>query len=193
MATMFPYSFTHPMPSSQLLSTHFQKLSPEMQRHIASTAEPSSSSPTSNKKLEDKMNGPSRENQPENKMTSSPGSDALSSHKEVAGLSSAGKSCPSSLEEDFKFSSEEAEDQGTRIYPELAQIAAQWDVDEVCKFVNSVTGCNEYCDVFREQDIDGQALILLTEEHLSSKMGIKLGPALKIKAKIDELRCVYSK
>ena len=41
---------------------------------------------------------------------------------------------------------------------------------------------------FRSQEIDGQALLLLTEEHLMSAMNIKLGPALKVCAHISSLK-----
>ena len=192
MATMFPYPFTHPLPSNQLLSSHFQNLTPELERHVVRTAEPSTvgSSPIPQTPY-DKANASPKDMEEEqaSEHSSSPSSDPFSGRNEVDGQSSGDKSRRSSLDENFK----EAEEQNARIYPELAQIAAQWDVEEVCKFVTSVTGCTEYCDMFREQEIDGQALILLTEEHLSAKMGIKLGPALKIKSKIDELRCVYTK
>ncbi|PSN38405.1 hypothetical protein C0J52_21582, partial [Blattella germanica] len=39
------------------------------------------------------------------------------------------------------------------------------------------------------QRIDGQALMLLKEDHLMTAMSMKLGPALKICAKIDTMRC----
>nr|CAD7431426.1 unnamed protein product [Timema monikensis] len=35
---------------------------------------------------------------------------------------------------------------------------------------------------FREQRIDGSGLPLLTEDHLTSTLGMKLGPALKLRA-----------
>ncbi|KFR16422.1 Sterile alpha motif domain-containing protein 11, partial [Opisthocomus hoazin] len=38
--------------------------------------------------------------------------------------------------------------------------------------------------VFREQAIDGETLPLLTEEHLLNNMGLKLGPALKIRSQV---------
>lgn len=41
--------------------------------------------------------------------------------------------------------------------------------------------------VFREQGIDGETLPLLTEEHLLNTMGLKLGPALKIRAQVSVL------
>jgi len=50
------------------------------------------------------------------------------------------------------------------------------------------TGCQEIAEEFRSQEIDGQALLLLKEEHLMSAMNIKLGPALKICAKINVLK-----
>lgn len=40
------------------------------------------------------------------------------------------------------------------------------------------------CQVFREQAIDGETLPLLTEKHLLSTMGLKLGPALKIRSQV---------
>lgn len=39
--------------------------------------------------------------------------------------------------------------------------------------------------VFREQAIDGETLALLTEEHLLNHMGLKLGPALKIRSQVS--------
>ena len=45
-----------------------------------------------------------------------------------------------------------------------------------------------YADEFSRQEIDGQALMLLKEDHLMTAMNIKLGPALKICAKINALR-----
>jgi hypothetical protein len=39
-----------------------------------------------------------------------------------------------------------------------------------------------YSQVFREQCIDGSALPLLTEDHLTNSMGMKLGPALKFRS-----------
>ena len=40
---------------------------------------------------------------------------------------------------------------------------------------------------FNRQEIDGQALMLLKEDHLMSTMNVKLGPALKICAKVKSL------
>ncbi|XP_052003646.1 polyhomeotic-like protein 1 [Xyrauchen texanus] len=65
---------------------------------------------------------------------------------------------------------------------------AHWSVEEVCQFISSLQGCEDLAGQFLSQEIDGQALLLLKEEHLMSTMNIKLGPALKICASINSLR-----
>ncbi|KAM4550747.1 polyhomeotic-like protein 1 isoform 2-T2 [Fundulus diaphanus] len=64
----------------------------------------------------------------------------------------------------------------------------QWTVEEVSQFISSLQGCEEIASQFLSQEIDGQALLLLKEEHLMSTMNIKLGPALKICAHINTLK-----
>ncbi|XP_068598398.1 polyhomeotic-like protein 2b [Brachionichthys hirsutus] len=64
----------------------------------------------------------------------------------------------------------------------------KWNVEEVSEFIRSLPGCQEIADEFRSQEIDGQALLLLKEDHLMSTMNIKLGPALKIFARINMLK-----
>ncbi|XP_035270339.1 polyhomeotic-like protein 3 isoform X2 [Anguilla anguilla] len=63
-----------------------------------------------------------------------------------------------------------------------------WTVDQVCAFVYTLPGCQDIAEEFRSQEIDGQALLLLTEDHLMSTMNIRLGPALKICARINSLK-----
>ncbi|XP_068998632.1 polyhomeotic-like protein 1 isoform X1 [Embiotoca jacksoni] len=70
----------------------------------------------------------------------------------------------------------------------LSATPAQWNVEEVCRFISSLQGCEELAAQFLSQEIDGQALLLLREDHLISTMNIKLGPALKICASINSLR-----
>uniref|UniRef100_A0A3Q1JF93 Polyhomeotic homolog 1 n=1 Tax=Anabas testudineus TaxID=64144 RepID=A0A3Q1JF93_ANATE len=70
----------------------------------------------------------------------------------------------------------------------LSATPAQWSVEEVCRFISSLQGCEELAAQFLSQEIDGQALMLLREDHLISTMNIKLGPALKICASINSLR-----
>ncbi|MEQ2282968.1 hypothetical protein AMECASPLE_006308 [Ameca splendens] len=57
----------------------------------------------------------------------------------------------------------------------LSATPAQWSVEEVCKFISSLQGCEELAAQFLSQEIDGQALLLLREDHLISTMNIKLG------------------
>ncbi|XP_039223103.1 sterile alpha motif domain-containing protein 11 isoform X2 [Crotalus tigris] len=64
------------------------------------------------------------------------------------------------------------------------QDISKWTVEDVCSFVSCLSGCAEYTQVFRDQAIDGETLPLLTEEHLLNHMGLKLGPALKIRSQV---------
>ncbi|GIY31799.1 polyhomeotic-like protein 2 [Caerostris darwini] len=64
----------------------------------------------------------------------------------------------------------------------------KWTVTDVVDFVRDMPGCSDYADEFRSQEIDGQALMLLKEDHLMSLMSMKLGPALKVCAKINSMR-----
>ncbi|KAG1961745.1 polyhomeotic-like protein 2 isoform X2 [Pimephales promelas] len=70
----------------------------------------------------------------------------------------------------------------------LASDPAKWNVEDVYEFICSLPGCREIAEEFRSQEIDGQALMLLKEDHLMSTMNIKLGPALKIFAHISMLK-----
>ncbi len=63
-----------------------------------------------------------------------------------------------------------------------------FQVQEVYDFIRSTPGCAMYAEEFNRQEIDGQALMLLKEDHLMTAMSIKLGPALKICAKINALK-----
>ncbi|XP_022245021.1 uncharacterized protein LOC111086443 [Limulus polyphemus] len=61
---------------------------------------------------------------------------------------------------------------------------SRWTVDDVVAFVLSLESCTEYSEKFKEQSIDGASLSLLTEEHLTTFLGMKLGPALKLRASL---------
>lgn len=65
---------------------------------------------------------------------------------------------------------------------------ANWTVSDVCEFIKNLPGCSDYVDDFEQQEIDGQALLLLKENHLVNAMGMKLGPALKIVAKVESMK-----
>ncbi|XP_037085992.1 polyhomeotic-like protein 2 [Pollicipes pollicipes] len=63
-----------------------------------------------------------------------------------------------------------------------------WNVEDVVDFIKNLPGCSDYAEDFALQEIDGQALMLLRADHLMQAMSIRLGPALKICAKIDSMR-----
>ncbi|XP_063318709.1 polyhomeotic-like protein 3 isoform X4 [Pelmatolapia mariae] len=65
---------------------------------------------------------------------------------------------------------------------------SQWNVEQVFSYVSTLPGGADVAEEFRSQEIDGQALLLLTEDHLVSTMNLKLGPALKLCAHINSLK-----
>uniref|UniRef100_A0A1A7XG62 Scm-like with four mbt domains 2 n=1 Tax=Iconisemion striatum TaxID=60296 RepID=A0A1A7XG62_9TELE len=68
----------------------------------------------------------------------------------------------------------------------------EWSVDEVVQFINS-TDCASLANVFREQDIDGQALLLLTLPTVQECMDLKLGPAIKLCHQIERVKVAFYK
>lgn len=70
----------------------------------------------------------------------------------------------------------------------LSSDPSQWNIEDVYEFISSQPGGLEIAEEFRSQEIDGQALMLLKEDHLMGTMNIKLGPALKIFAQISLLK-----
>ncbi|XP_056115226.1 lethal(3)malignant brain tumor-like protein 3 isoform X1 [Rhinichthys klamathensis goyatoka] len=75
-------------------------------------------------------------------------------------------------------------DQHSKLLPTVAGITAgkvaAWSVDEVIEFIQGLPGCKEQVRTFREEQIDGEAFLLLTQVDLVKILSIKLGPALKI-------------
>ncbi|CAF4264352.1 unnamed protein product, partial [Rotaria magnacalcarata] len=63
----------------------------------------------------------------------------------------------------------------------------KWTVLQVGQFITRLT--NETIrEAFYESEIDGQALLLITPEHLRDTMKVKLGPSLVISSEIAKLR-----
>ncbi|XP_053739907.1 polyhomeotic-like protein 3 [Synchiropus splendidus] len=83
---------------------------------------------------------------------------------------------------------EEGEEEGVEVEEEDTGSPSQWNVEQVFSYINSLPGGQEVAQEFRSQEIDGQALLLLTEDHLVSSMNLKLGPALKLCAHINSLK-----
>lgn len=92
------------------------------------------------------------------------------------------KTSPSQAEK-LKVESENGE-----VPPIEEHVMLKWSVAQVCDFIKNLPGCTDYAEDFKMQEIDGQALLLLKENHLVSAMGMKLGPALKIVNKIESMR-----
>ena len=68
---------------------------------------------------------------------------------------------------------------------------ADWNCDEVYQFVKLVAGI-QIAQLFKSQEVDGSALTLIRDDHLVNTMQIKLGPALKIMSKFNELKSKYN-
>ncbi|KAJ0058881.1 hypothetical protein NL108_001125, partial [Boleophthalmus pectinirostris] len=68
---------------------------------------------------------------------------------------------------------------------EVAEDIRKWTVNDVVNFINSIPTCSEYAQTFKEHMIDGETLPLLSEEHLLDTLGLKLGPALKIRSQVS--------
>ncbi|KAM6466679.1 lethal(3)malignant brain tumor-like protein 3 isoform 3-T4 [Liasis olivaceus] len=75
-------------------------------------------------------------------------------------------------------------EQQSKLLPTVAGIPAskvsKWSTDEVSEFIRSLPGCEEHGKVFKDEQIDGEAFLLMTQADIVKIMSIKLGPALKI-------------
>ncbi len=63
-----------------------------------------------------------------------------------------------------------------------------FEVEQVFSWVLRSCGNREAAQSFRDQEVDGQALLLLDETHLHRMMALKLGPAVKIKSALQNLK-----
>jgi len=55
----------------------------------------------------------------------------------------------------------------------------RWNIDAVANHVRTI-GCADQAKIFSEQQIDGEAFLLLDQSDIVNILKIKLGPALKI-------------
>ncbi|XP_062395375.1 lethal(3)malignant brain tumor-like protein 3 isoform X2 [Sardina pilchardus] len=71
-----------------------------------------------------------------------------------------------------------------KLLPEVLGLTAKrvssWSTEEVAGFVRGLPGCREHAVTFRNEQIDGEAFLLLTQSDIVKILSIKLGPALKI-------------
>lgn len=79
-------------------------------------------------------------------------------------------------------------DRRTRIWPhESIPDVKKWDCDEVYTYFLGTTTA-EYAHLFREHQIDGDALLLIKREDVLNRFNLKLGPALRLYSHIVTLQ-----
>lgn len=71
--------------------------------------------------------------------------------------------------------------------PDLPANPSTWSVEQVVRYVRS-TDCLHYANIFLDQEIDGQALMLLSRDSLMQFTRMKLGPTLKMCSYIAQLK-----
>ncbi|XP_051043155.1 lethal(3)malignant brain tumor-like protein 1 isoform X3 [Phodopus roborovskii] len=75
-------------------------------------------------------------------------------------------------------------EQQCKLLPGVAGISAstvsKWTIEEVFGFVQTLTGSEDQARLFKDEMIDGEAFLLLTQADIVKIMNVKLGPALKI-------------
>lgn len=80
----------------------------------------------------------------------------------------------------------------SQLLPNIQNISrdtvANWSISEVGDFVKSLPGCEEQAKVFREEQIDGEAFLLMNQVDIVKILCMKLGPAIKIYNTILMLR-----
>nr|XP_054764343.1 histone acetyltransferase KAT6B-like [Lytechinus pictus] len=69
---------------------------------------------------------------------------------------------------------------------------AKWSLDDVVKLMQE-RGFKEQAETFRDQEIDGHALLLLRRADVLTGLSFKLGPALKIYEIISKLQLSHTK
>jgi len=79
---------------------------------------------------------------------------------------------------------------------EIAELARKgvrnWTVHDVGRWVNAVTGSETNGERFVQDEIDGVSLLLLNSQQLQNKLGLKLGPAVKLNNALRRLKGVMA-
>ncbi|XP_055002658.1 scm-like with four MBT domains protein 2 [Sorex araneus] len=66
----------------------------------------------------------------------------------------------------------------------------EWTVTDVVRFIK-LTDCAPLAKIFQEQDIDGQALLLLTLPTVQECLELKLGPAIKLCHQVERVKLAF--
>lgn len=61
-----------------------------------------------------------------------------------------------------------------------------WSCDDVCRYFSR--HCQDWGDLFQEQEIDGPSLLLMQKGDVLSRFGLKLGPAMELYQRIVALQ-----
>uniref|UniRef100_A0AAG5DY40 SAM domain-containing protein n=1 Tax=Anopheles atroparvus TaxID=41427 RepID=A0AAG5DY40_ANOAO len=61
-----------------------------------------------------------------------------------------------------------------------------WSCDDVCRYFSQ--HCQDWGDLFQEQEIDGPSLLLMRRGDVLSRFGLKLGPAMELYQRIVALQ-----
>ena len=72
-----------------------------------------------------------------------------------------------------------------------ADAVSSWSVQQVVKYFNSTTDCKSFAQVCEDQRMDGDSLLILTEDTLV-KFDVKMGPAFKIMQHVNALKLKQS-
>ncbi|KAK6993736.1 scm-like with four MBT domains protein 1 [Biomphalaria glabrata] len=115
---------------------------------------------------------------------------SIKSHKEIIKTSRVAKSCH---ESNFSTVRAEAPINIKSEQPlKLMKNPLEWSVSEVGEFLQT-TDCadRELVARLRTEEIDGQALLLLTLPNVQEYMGIKLGPAIKLCHLIERIKLSF--
>ncbi|KAK7915432.1 hypothetical protein WMY93_011193 [Mugilogobius chulae] len=72
----------------------------------------------------------------------------------------------------------------------LSSSPLEWTVTDVVRFIKT-TDCAPLARIFMDQDIDGQALLLLNLPTVQECMDLKLGPAIKLCYHIERLKLAF--
>ncbi|KAL5009834.1 hypothetical protein ScPMuIL_012139 [Solemya velum] len=67
--------------------------------------------------------------------------------------------------------------------------ASEWTIDEVIQHISEADpALIPHTELFKKQEIDGKALLLLNSEMMMKYMGLKLGPVLKLCNIVEKLK-----
>ncbi|XP_052781114.1 scm-like with four MBT domains protein 1 [Mya arenaria] len=65
-----------------------------------------------------------------------------------------------------------------------------WSVDRLVQFIKS-TDCSHFARIIKEQEVDGQAFLLLDLSTVQEHLELKLGPAVKLCHQIERLKVAF--